>query len=319
MSAPLRRLDRNESKLEGSIQRAVVAGGNGQVGRMFTSRLASSGIEVTSVDTDLPATDRKIEEARYERGDITQPSGQLAQELARADLVLLAVPEPVALAAVAPLAKIMLRGALLADTLSVKTRFANRICKQGSGLEAISLNPMFAPSLGMSGRPIAVVNLMDGPRSQALKELLRYWGARVVPVEAAEHDHLTAAMQVATHSAILAFGAALQSLGANVSELRALAPPPHLTLLAMLARISSGVPDVYWDIQAANPEAASAREALRHGMERLQSLVDSGNESGFAKLFGDMETLLGPDRAALAEICERVFTELPLEPRSEDG
>src|SRR5207302_710660 len=133
MSAPLRRLDRNESKLEGSIQRAVVAGGNGQVGRMFTSRLASSGIEVTSVDTDLPATDRKIEGAHYERGDITQPSGQLAQELTRADLVLLAVPEPVALAAVAPLAKIMLRGALLADTLSVKTRFANRICKQASG------------------------------------------------------------------------------------------------------------------------------------------------------------------------------------------
>jgi prephenate dehydrogenase len=318
MSAPLRRLDRNESKQEKGIHWAIVAGGSGQVGHMFASMLASSGIEVTSVDTNLPVADREIEGVRYGRGDITQPSDQLAQELARADLVLLAVPEHVALAAVAPLAQIMRQGALLADTLSVKSRIANRIFKQAAGLEAISLNPMFAPSLGMFGRPIAVIDLVDGPRSQALKELLRHWGARVVLVEAAEHDHLTAAMQVATHSAILAFGTALRALGADISELRALAPPPHLTLLAMLARISSGVPDVYWDIQAANPEAPSAREALWHGMERLQSMVDSGDESGFAALFGEMQTLLGVNRAPLAEICERLFAELPLEPRKTD-
>ena len=311
MAAALVGLSRNESKMEGWIRRAVVAGGNGQVGRMFTSMLVGSRVNVMSIDTNLPVAGTRLGSVRYARGDITAPSGLVARALARSDLVLLAVPEHVALAAVAPLAEIMPRRALLADTLSVKSRIAAQVGKAASDFEAISLNPMFAPSLGMSGRPVAVVTLADGPRGRALKDLLGSWGARVVPLEAAEHDRLTAAMQVATHGAILAFGMALQALGADVSELCALAPPPHLTLLAMLARVSSGVPNVYWDIQAANPEAALARLALLQGIERLKLLVEAGDESGFAALFGDIEALLGANRAALADICARIFADLP--------
>ena len=296
----------------GGIAHCVVAGGNGQVGRMFSSKLANSGIEVTLVDIDFPVVGSDLAHESFEQGDITTPRGQVALAVAGADLVLLAVPEHVALAAVPPLAAIMQRGALLVDTLSVKSRIAALVRNEAYDLEAVSLNPMFAPSLGMAGRPIAVVTLADGPRARVLRKLLTSWGARVISIEAAEHDRVSAALQVATHSAVLAFGVALQNLDIDITDLYTLAPPPHLTLLAILARVVSGTPEVYWDIQAGNPEAPAARAALQRGIEYIATLADNGNKEGFATLLADMQTLLGDKRAVLVDVCAQIFDRLPL-------
>ncbi|MDX6381036.1 MAG: 4-amino-4-deoxyprephenate dehydrogenase [Rubrobacteraceae bacterium] len=308
----------DEAPIVTEIARCVVAGGNGQVGGMFTALLVDSGVSVTSVDTDLPATGDEIPRVRYERGDITALRGQVAREVAQVDLVLLAVPERVALAAVAPLTATMRRGALLADTLSVKSRIANLVRGEVRHVEVLSLNPMFHPSLGMAGRPVAVSTLVDGPRARALQKLLSSWGARVVPVGADEHDRLTAAMQAATHGAALAFGFALQELGPDVEDLCALAPPPHLTLLAMLARIASGVPEVYWDIQTGNPQAPAALAALRRGVDRLVGLANGEDEASFAASLNEVQVLLGGNLAPLSDICARMFEELPPAPGAED-
>ncbi|MGJ3561629.1 prephenate dehydrogenase/arogenate dehydrogenase family protein [Streptomyces sp. INA 01156] len=54
------------------------------------------------------------------RGDVTAVDFRLAAELGHADLVVLAVPEPVALKAIRGLAAELRPDALLVDTLSVK-------------------------------------------------------------------------------------------------------------------------------------------------------------------------------------------------------
>jgi prephenate dehydrogenase len=52
------------------------------------------------------------------------------------------------------------------DTLSVKSRLCELLRSRGEDLEAVGLNPMFAPSLGLAGRPVAVVAERDGPRTR---------------------------------------------------------------------------------------------------------------------------------------------------------
>jgi 4-amino-4-deoxyprephenate dehydrogenase len=271
-------------------KRCVVVGGSGAVGSMFVELLGGAGGDVCVVDLDgrdLP------DGMRFERGDITKVEGRLAGELGAADVVVLAVPEQVALAALSGVAGALRPGAVLAETLTVKSAIA-RAAARISGISFVGLNPMFAPALGIEGRPVAAVVVHDGPGVTALLDLIGRRGGRVVRVSADTHDRLAAAIQVLTHAAVLAFGLALTDLGVTAGELRAIASAPHAAMLGLLARICAGTPEVYWDVQAGNPFAPQAREALAVGVERLAEVVEGGEEE-FAAALGDLRSFLGED------------------------
>jgi prephenate dehydrogenase len=68
-----------------------------------------------------------------------------------------------------------------------------------------------------------------------------------------------------------------------------------MTLLALLARITGGEPETYWDVQAANPYAARAREALAGAVRRLADIVESGDEAAFGALLAQLGGRLGDD------------------------
>lgn len=289
------------------LGQCVVVGGGGAVGRLFADRLHASGAAVTVVDVVAAQRDPRFD---HRAGDVTAIDPELAEELARADAVVLAVPEPVALAAVSGVAAAMRPGALLVDTLSVKGRIADAVRTEVSGREVVSLNPMFAPSLGFSGRAVAAVVLADGPLGSELLRLIGDWGGAVRIVSAAEHDRLAGATQALTHAAVLSFGLALTGMGCGLTEIAAVAPPPHRALLALLARIVAGTPEVYWDVQAANPGAVTARSALADAARRFADLVDHGTEDDFAALLSDLAGFFGPDLDVHRANCARAFASL---------
>ncbi len=221
--------------------------------------------------------------------------------------MVLAVPEPVAVAAVKGVAAVLHPDAVLVDTLSVKQRIVESLRADASGIEALSLNPMFAPSLGFEGRAVAAVVVHDGPGVRTLLDLIGRWGGKVVPVTAQEHDRLAGASQALTHATVLAFGLALGRAGVGATELRQIAPPPHTVLLSLLARIATGTPEVYWDVQAANPEAPAARRELAQGVRRIADLLDTGTEEDFAALLREARDALGPELDHYRETCARLF------------
>lgn len=288
------------------IGRALIVGGAGAVGGLFVERLLGSGVEVTVVDTaeDIAGTDGRV---RHMRGDVTAADFRLAAELGQADLVVLAVPEPVALAAVGAIAQELRPGALLVDTLSVKQAITQAVRTLAPEVQAVGLNPMFAPALGFEGRPVAAVVVNEGPRTGEMLKLVESWGATVVLVDETEHDRLAAATQALTHAAVLGFGLALAGLGTAAADLRAVVPPPAHTMLALLARIVSGAPEVYWDVQYANPEAAGARTALADSLRRLAGIVEQGRAADFATVLAELRDYLGEDLAHHRDTCARLF------------
>ncbi|MFJ6748331.1 MULTISPECIES: NAD-binding protein [unclassified Streptomyces] len=290
------------------IRSCVVVGGGGAVGTLFVRRLLEAGREVCVVDTAGPGEEWAdgAPRPRHVRGDITEAGTRKEAGLGRADLVLLALPEQVALDALPHLAGELRPGALLAETLSVKQPMA-ALMEKYPGVETLGLNPMFAPSLGFEGRPVAAVVRHGGPLAEELLGLVESWGSTVVRVDAAEHDRLAGASQALTHAAVLAFGTALAGFGPTAGELRDIAPPPHRTLLALLARVLSGAPEVYWDVQYANPEAPAARRALADGIRRLATVVEEGAEDDFGALLDELRDYLGPDLAHHRDVCARLF------------
>ena len=97
---------------------------------------------------------------------------------------------------------------------------------------------------------------------------------------------------MATHAAILSFGAVLLELGYDIEKGLAIATPPHLTLLSLLNRVSNANPEVYWDIQHHHPHAASVRESLSGAVRALDSAARENSPREFQELFERIRLLL---------------------------
>jgi len=299
-----------------AIGRVVIAGGSGAVGALFAERLQEAGNDVVIVDLAAPGPTHSV--IRFVQGDIADPDAVVTDLIRAADVVLLSVPESVALTAIDRMAAALRPDALIVDTLSVKTTVvpALRAAVMVAG-EALSLNPMFAPALGFAGHPVASVIVRDGRRGRALRDLIEQWGARVVTVTADQHDRMSAASQALTHAAVLAFGAALAELDVDITDLDRIAPPPHAALLSLLARIASGAPEVYWDVQAANPHAPAARRALARGVSQLTDVVENGDRAAFSNLLKRLRGVLGPLQGAYRERSAKALRAMTTDPTKE--
>ena len=165
---------------------------------------------------------------------------------------------------------------------------------------------MFAPALGMSGRPVAAVVHRSGSATTPFLDTIASWGGRVVELTADEHDRRCAAMQTLTHAAVLAFGLAVGDL-TDTDDSTPMSTPPHTVLLALLARISGGTPAVYHDIQTANPYSAQARKALASALADLSAAVETGDPDDFAALMSRARRPLGDRADEYALLCERLI------------
>ena len=279
------------------------------MGRLFCNLLAGApGRELVVVDPRARALAK--DGYRAFANDLRAPSRELAAVLESADLVLVATPEAVALQAVAVLARHLGDGCLLVDTLSVKSRIAERVEAAALSCEALGLNPMFAPSLGFQGQSAVATPYRPGPRTRAFQAVVEAAGCCIRQMSPGEHDRTTALLQVATHAALLSFGHVLRRSGYDLSACEAVMPPPHRTLLALLARILSADPEVYWDIQVANPSGHGLRAELLECMAQLQSMVEARDEGGFRLELESLSAIFGDSEERYQALCADLFAQL---------
>jgi prephenate dehydrogenase len=299
------------------LAHCVLVGGNGAVGRLFAGALAPATRELAIVDAaPQPHPDVRAL-GPYHALDATQSSPALHAALAGADCVVLALPEAAALEALPHVLAALPTGGLLVDTLSVKTPFAQAALAAAAPVELLSLNPMFAPSLGFAGHAVLAVELAPGRRSRALLALLRASARVVVTVpDAAAHDRATAALQVATHASVLGFGLALAQLDTDLDALLPIAPPPFLALLALLARIATAQPETYADIQRANPFATEARGALADALAQLDDAAGEAAPQRIEQLIAEAGELLGSHRDELAAQAALLLAQIETPPAS---
>jgi prephenate dehydrogenase len=275
----------------------VIVGGQGAVGQMLRRELGDQLGGVIDIDP----------RSGHDAADITAPGIIERDLLASADTVVLAVHEPVALAALPYLTQMMATDALLVETLSVKTQFANSITSERPSFEVIGINPMFGPSLRMAGRAVAVVPFFAGERAAWLTSLMVAKAAQIIELSAEAHDKAAAALQVLPHVLILAFARALASCEIDLETALRLAPPPASAVIALAARIVNGNPQLYSEIQAANPFASSARESLEHAVTEVTTM--STDVHAFDLFLTDMATMFGDSYPDLLKAAERLVCE----------
>lgn len=289
-----------------SKQAAIV--GFGPVGQMIASILDPHGWLIHVIDA-RPHTSFDDSEAlstleRYLEVDARQPTPTTAEVLASCSLVVLAVPEESALETLEALAPLLPDDTLLVETLSRKDRLRAHLAAAAPEHAMLSINPLFHPGLGPRGNRIAVVDPITHPTVTDVLSCIEAAGARVVFLSAHEHDDELVPVQALTHSALLAFAASLPHIVADIDRCLEFAPPPTRLLMALAARVTSGSPETYWDIQGAGPGQPPARDILASALARLDDDLAQDLPTSFAQSLAENQSWFNTRLASLANLAQ---------------
>jgi prephenate dehydrogenase len=241
------------------------------------------------------------------RTDARAPNGAARAAVAAADFVVLALPDAVARDSLGWLAGTAHDAAVIVSACSVqRPLFAGR-ATIGMRQLLLGINPMFSPTLPVAGRPVALVAREPCDAITLLHDRLTAAAMTAVVVTPEEHDTAMSYLQVLPHAAVLSFIGALAQAPVDVDTLMTLAPPPARTLIALACRILAAPPDLYWEIQHANPAAAPRRDELRAALVRLDSIAAVGRSEDFRAALMAAADWLDPHLAVGAEECKRLF------------
>ncbi|ACY13922.1 prephenate dehydrogenase dimerization domain-containing protein [Haliangium ochraceum] len=287
----------------------TILGVNGAFGARMARSFTDQHGPLRGVDLAARAA-ADVTLSEYVAGDLSAPDDAVRAAIGAAEWVLACMPEPVTEACVAELLDMLAPGAMLVAFLSVHGPFFERVRALGAESRVLGLNPLFAPSLDFAGQAVVAINGERVVHASAFLDRLRALGAHVEPMSAAQHDRHMAAVQVATHAAVLAFGHSLAALDYDVSTGLHASTPPHRTLLALLGRMASGSAAVYGEIQCTNPFAQEARAALSQSLAALATSAAQG-ERAFEDFFADAVRSIAPRRAHLAQQCAALFAAAP--------
>jgi len=289
------------------LNTALVIGGAGAVGSLLCELLLKDKRRVTVLDLCCNQ-DMQLAGVEYIQGSLNDECSKLL--INEAELIILATPEAPAIESIDLFGQLLQPGQCLIDTMSVKSVIVECLTKLNPKFEVVSINPMFGPSLGFQNQSVACIKINIAEISENFLSLIRAEGASVVFFSAEEHDRYTAAIQAATHAAILTFGMTLDKLNYKSCVTESIWTPPHKIMLALLARILSSDPEVYRDIQLSNPFAAEARIAVKNSLNDLELIISSRSPDEFSDLFKRLNVVLGLNQKELTLFSQELFIQL---------
>lgn len=288
------------------IHEVLVIGGSGGMGSLFCSRLGPFLKNAYSLDIHPTHS----EGVKHLRGDASDLSEEAIEVLGKVDMVLIALHEEEALKALPGILKHMAPGALLVDTLSIKSPYMDYINKNKNHVEILSLNPLFGPSLDFAGQKIAVLKVKEGKRSEEFLKLLESFHCHLVFTNAEEHDEVMAICQALVHALVLGFGMSIMESKQSFEKIMELTTLPGKALLSLLSRMTTLSPETYFEIQKYNPYAEAKRKKTAQTLESLGNLSANGGSDKFKAILSNAKVVMQKDRIQLNEYCKKIFQAL---------
>jgi prephenate dehydrogenase len=256
------------------ISRVGIVGGCGGFGRAFADALTQSECYVVTMDRD-PSADVVC--------DIEEPLEQVEAVASECDVLLLCMAQAQALSVLRRLQAP--DDLLLVDICSVKHQIVAAARQYCLNAQYLSLHPMFSPERGFHDNNVVAVEVRGGDKLDAFVQLLQVWGARIVTTDEATHDQVTAVVQVLTHATLTAFEHAKATIDAPADLVDAMATP----IFAELTRVAQGMlhenPELYHNIQTANPNGNAARAALHSAVLDTIQVLGAQHPDGVVELF----------------------------------
>jgi prephenate dehydrogenase len=242
----------------------VAVMGYGRFGAALSSLFVDAGVTVHALDTHV---------------EVPEPlrATSVAELVADADVVVVAVPVPVVIDALRALRPHLAPTMLVMDVCSVKVKPEQALeSVLGREIPWVATHPLFGPtSLALAERPLRVVvcpNAVHPSAAMRARELYEHIGCQILEQDAHAHDRAMAE----THA--LAFFVAKGMLDAAVGMNVPYAPPSFQAIARTVDVVRSDAGHLFTAIQRENPYAAGARKRLLEAMEAVDETLDALEE-----------------------------------------
>ena len=255
-----------------NINKVVIIGGEGALGRVFVALFEQSDYVVTTLEKDDWAKSEEI--------------------FAGADLVIVAVPIKLTVSVIERLSNLP-KQCILADITSVKNEPLQAMLKVHDG-PVIGLHPMFGPdSPGMIKQVVVVCHGREKDKYQWLLEQMRTWGAVLHESSSKEHDSAMAFIQVMRHFSTFVYGQHLKEEDPNLASLLMFSSPIYRLELAMVGRLFAQSPALYADIIFNNAESLALLKRFHSRFGEALQLVEQVDKASFVSQFNETKKWFG--------------------------
>ena len=260
------------AQTSGAGKRALIIGGAGKMGAWFAQFLASQGFAVEIADPSEAASPFP-RVADWSSSSLDQ------------DLIVVATPMKIAGGILLGLAERRPAG-LIIDIGSLKSPLRAGLRELvAAGCKVTSIHPMFGPDTRLlSGRHVVFCNLGVPEATREARALFASTMAEQLEMSIDEHDRLMAYVLGLSHALNLAFFTALADSGELVPRLQKMSSTTFDAQLKVASLVATDNPHLYFEIQALNDYGSASLTALRAAADRIQQLVQSGDERGFVDL-----------------------------------
>lgn len=256
----------------GAGKRVLIIGGAGKMGAWFAQFLSSQGFAVEVADpSDAPTPFPRI--ASWSDSKLDH------------DIIVVATPMKIAGNVLLELAERKPKG-LIVDIGSLKSPLRPGLRRLvAAGCKVTSIHPMFGPDTRLlSGRHVVFCDVGVPQATRDARALFASTMAEQLEMSIDEHDRLMAYVLGLSHALNLAFFTALAESGELVPRLQKMSSTTFDAQLKVASLVATDNPHLYFEIQALNDYGAASLTALRAAAERIQRLVQSGDERGFVDL-----------------------------------
>ena len=248
-----------------NIQKIVIVGGLGKLGRLFDRFFSLSSYQVAVLDRE--------------------DWDNAATILSGADLVIVCVPINITLETIERLQPFLTKEMILADLTSVKTQPLQKMLEVHQGA-VVGLHPMFGPDTQSLAKQVVVCcHGRVAEQYEWLLEQIKIWGAKIEVIGATEHDHAMTYIQALRHFSTFMFGLHLSEQPIKLEQLLALSSPIYRLELAMIGRLFAQDGALYADIISDKPENLTTIQSLKATFEQSLKFFEEKDKAGFIQVF----------------------------------
>ncbi|MCA9565029.1 MAG: prephenate dehydrogenase/arogenate dehydrogenase family protein, partial [Myxococcales bacterium] len=207
---------------------------------------------------------------------------------AQADVTMISVPMGIAVDTARKVAPRIPEHALLCDINSLKQEICG-VFQEQAKCEALGLHPMFGPTVSsMRRQKVVVCPVRPGPLADWMIHELGRLGMDIITATPEHHDKMMAVVQVLVHFHTLVMGGALRRTGVPLSDTLQFTSPIYRLELAVVGRLFAQDPDLYAEIEMANPFGQEVREHFLGSTNALAELLAEGDRQRFVEEFAEV-------------------------------